>query len=74
MLAARGVGLGTVFTTLQSGITPELCELLAIPDDALPVALIPLGFPDANFGPTRRLPPEEVTFWDRWDQVRARQG
>jgi nitroreductase len=66
MLAARGLGLGTVLTGFQAGIEPTLRELLAIPDDVKPVALIPMGYPDANFGPTRRKPVEEVVHWGRW--------
>jgi len=66
LLAARGLGLGTVLTTFNAGIDAFLRELLAIPADAQPVALIPIGYPDGRFGPTRRKPVEEVLFWGRW--------
>ena len=66
LLAARGLGLGTVLTTFQARIEPTVRELLRLPEDARPVALIPLGFPDANFRPTRRKPVEEVVYWDSW--------
>jgi nitroreductase len=72
LLAARGLGLGTVFTTFQRGIDAGLRPLLGIPDDAMPAALIPLGYPAANFGPTSRHPVEQVTFWDGWDRTAAR--
>ena len=65
-LAARGLGLGTVLTTAHAGVEPMLRAELGIPDNAQPVALIPLGYPAANFGPTRRKPVEEVLYWDRW--------
>lgn len=66
LLGARALGLGSVMTTLQAAIEPQLRALLAIPDDAKPAALIPIGYPAARFGPTNRKPVEEVTFWDRW--------
>jgi len=72
LLAARGLGLGTVLTTFQARIEPTVRELLRLPDDARPIALIPLGFPDAKFGPTRRKPVEEVVYWDSWGNSRSR--
>jgi nitroreductase len=66
MLAARGLGLGTVMTTFQGLIDAELREYLGIPEDATPAALLPLGYPDANFGPVNRKPVAEVAFWEEW--------
>ncbi|HJP40106.1 MAG TPA: nitroreductase family protein, partial [Dehalococcoidia bacterium] len=68
-LAARGFGLGTVFTSFDAGIEPQLRELLGIPEEAQPMALIPLGYSDAKFGPTKRKPVEEVTFWEEWGRA-----
>lgn len=66
LLAARALGLGTVMTTAHKGVEPVLREVLSIPDDAYPVALIPIGFPDANFGPTKRKGLSEILCWNRW--------
>jgi nitroreductase len=66
LLAARGLGLGTVLTTFQARIEDTVRRELALPEDARPVALIPLGYPDADFGPTRRKPIEEVLYWETW--------
>jgi nitroreductase len=66
LLAARGLGLGTVLTTFQARIEDAVRRELALPEDARPVALIPLGYPDADFGPTRRKPIEEVLYWETW--------
>ena len=66
MLAARALGLGTVMTTAQAMIERPLRELLALPDDAHPVAFIPIGFPDADFGPTKRKPVAEILRWNAW--------
>ena len=71
-LAARGLGLGTVLAGFEAAIEAELRAYLGIPDTAVPVALVPLGFPDANFGPTRRKPVDEVTFWDGWGATENR--
>ncbi len=72
MLAARGLGLGTVMTTFQGAVDGVLRERCGIPAEATPAAIIPMGFPDANFGPTNRKPVEDVTGWERWDATRAR--
>ena len=72
LLAARGLGLGTVLTTFQQQIEPFVRQLLSLPEEATPVALIPVGFPDAKFGPTNRRPVNEVVFWDSWDSTRER--
>ncbi|MGI8927800.1 MAG: nitroreductase family protein [Tepidiformaceae bacterium] len=66
LLAARGLGLGSVMTTFQAGMVDELREWLGLPENAMPVALIPIGFPDAKFGPVTRRPVDEVLHWDRW--------
>lgn len=72
LLAARGVGLGGVLTTVNKRIEPGLRALLKIPDHVEPVCTIPLGFPDANFGPTARRPVQEVTHWGAWGETRSR--
>ncbi|MBH80164.1 MAG: hypothetical protein CMQ49_06615 [Gammaproteobacteria bacterium] len=66
MLAARALGLGTVLTTAHGMLDANLRELLSIPDDATPVALIPIGYPDANFGPTTRKGLDEILRWNSW--------
>ena len=66
MLAARGLGLGTVMTTVQTMLDANLRSILAIPGDAHPVALVPIGYPDANFGPTTRKPLDEILRWNTW--------
>ncbi|MBT3623673.1 MAG: hypothetical protein HON77_17825 [Gammaproteobacteria bacterium] len=66
MLSARGLGLGTVMTTAHSLVNDMLREACDIPDDAYPVALIPIGYPDANFGPTTRKGLDEILRWNTW--------
>ncbi len=68
LLAARGLGLGSVITSLHKRYETEIKELLGIPEDVETAALLPIGFPaeGSRYGPTRRAPVEEVTFYDRW--------
>ena len=68
MLAARGLGLGTVITTVHKRFDDEIKELLGIPENVETAALIPLGYPSekARFGGSRRAPVEQVTYRDHW--------
>jgi nitroreductase len=72
LVAARGLGLGTLMSTFHQGMMKELTEWLALPPDTIPVALIPMGFPAANFGPVNRRAVEEVTHWETWGSARQR--
>jgi F420 biosynthesis protein FbiB-like protein len=73
MLAARAQGLGTVLTTFNTAIEDVIRREFSLPNDAKPVATIPVGYPDnQNFGPTTRRPVEEVTYWDGWNQTHPR--
>jgi nitroreductase len=71
MLAARGLGLGTVITTVFKRYDDEIKQLLGIPENVETAALIPLGYPSekAHFGGSRRTPVEQVTYRDRWGQT-----
>ena len=69
LLAARGLGLGSVMTTRnRRGFEKEIKEWLGIPDNVDTAALLPIGYPQdrAHYGPTTRLPVEEVTFSEKW--------
>jgi nitroreductase len=68
LLAARGLGLGSVLTTRQTRFENEIKQLLGIPDDVATAALLPIGFPaeGSRYGPTRRKPLEDVAFSERW--------
>jgi nitroreductase len=72
MLAARGLGLGTLMSTFQARMGRQVNEWLALPEDTVPVALLPMGYPEANFGPVKRKPVEEVTHWETWGSLRSR--
>jgi F420 biosynthesis protein FbiB-like protein len=73
MLAARAQGLGTVLTTFNISLEDLIRKEFGLPDEAKPVAVIPVGYPDGQrFGPTTRNPVESVTFWDGWGNTRTR--
>jgi len=72
-LAARAHGIGTSLTTLYGGHEAELRELLGLPDDALTMALIPLGYPaKGRWAQPKRRPVDEVVHWNGWGATRAR--
>lgn len=72
MLAARTLGLGSVLTTLHRHREKDVIELLGIPPGIETMALIPLGWPMDRHGPTRRKPPAEIAFWDRWGRTQSK--
>lgn len=67
LLAARGLGLGTVWT----GVYPleERMEKtrvhFGIPDNVLPLAIVPLGWPDGEFSAKDRYKADRVHY-DSW--------
>jgi nitroreductase len=67
LLAARALGLGTTFTTLHHTADPTIRGVLGIPDHIRIAATIPLGWPDANFGPVNRRPVEDFVHHDGWE-------
>jgi nitroreductase len=72
-IAARAYGIGTSLTTLYGGHEDELREMLGLPDDALTMALIPMGYPaKGRWAEPKRRPVEEVVHWNRWGALRSR--
>jgi nitroreductase len=67
MLAARARGLGTVLTTLHLREEARFKQILHLPEDVHPEAVIPVGHPEFPFKAPKRRPASEVTHWDRWD-------
>ena len=67
MLAARAYGIGSTLTTLYSGHESETRALLGLPDDALTMALVPLGYPSrGRWTEPKRRPLDEVLFNDKY--------
>jgi nitroreductase len=72
ILAARAFGIGTTLTTLYAGHEDDVRELLGLPDDAMTMGLVPLGYPaKGRWAQPKRLPVEEVTHWNGWGASRS---
>ncbi len=71
LLACRAVGLGAALTTMHQVFEDELHERFGIPDEYGVVVTIPIGYPLGRFGPVRRKPAEDVTYFDRWGESQA---
>ena len=71
MLALRARGLGSAWTTVHLVYEKEAAEILDIPDTILQAALLPVAhFTGDDFRPAKRLPVEEVTYWNGWGRQR----
>src|ERR1700691_6655799 len=66
ILACRAFGLGTLITTNHVRCEDEVRALLGLPPDVSTYALMPIGYPQAKFGPLARKPVSDVAFADRW--------
>jgi nitroreductase len=72
-LAARAYGIGSTLTALYAGHEDEVRALLGLPDDAMTMALIPLGYPaQGRWAQPKRQPIEDVVHWGRWASTRDR--
>ena len=73
MLAARAHGVGTTLTTLYTAHEDEVKKLLQIPEDAMTMALVPLGYPiQGKWAMPKRQSVEDVTHWGMWGNQRQR--
>jgi len=68
LLACRAVGLGAALTTMHQVFEEELTRRFGIPEEYGVVVTIPIGYPIGRFGPVRRRPASEVTYYERWGQ------
>jgi nitroreductase len=75
MLAARAHGIGATLTTLYMGHEAEVRTLLGLDDDALTMALIPLGYPSrGRWSQPRRRPLDEVVFQEKFTTSQRTHG
>jgi nitroreductase len=73
MLAARAYGIGSTLTTLHSTHEDEVREALGLPEDAITMALIPLGYPaKGRWAQPKRRPLEEVVHFDAYGNQGSR--
>lgn len=71
LLACRAVGLGAALTTMHQMFEEELHTYFDIPEDYGVVVTMPIGWPMGNFGPVRRKPAAQSTFFDRWGNLES---
>ena len=71
LLACRALGLGAALTTMHQVFEDQLHERFEIPIEYGVVVTIPIGYPLGKFGPVRRKPAENVTYFDRWGDSNA---
>ncbi|MEM1873774.1 MAG: nitroreductase family protein [Acidilobaceae archaeon] len=67
MLAAHALGLGTVWIQTLRDID-KLRELLSLPLEYIPVALIAVGYPDEQPQAKPRKPLEEIVFFNKFGE------
>lgn len=66
LLAAHALGLGSTLTTLPVLGGDELPDLLGLPDQVVPLAVVPLGHLPTPLGKPRRRPVSEKAHLDRY--------
>jgi nitroreductase len=66
ILACRGLGLGTVLTTIHTFFEDEVKQILGLPPEVQTYALMPIGYPQGKFGPIKRRPVSEVAYLDNY--------
>jgi nitroreductase len=66
LLAARELGLAANLTSWHLFLEAEFKRALGIPRSVHTFALIPVGWPMGQFGPTKRRPAAELIHRDRW--------
>ncbi len=73
MLAAHGRGLGSVYLTAYqeegTALSAEIRNLLGLPAEIEPIALIPLGSPDESPGPKELRPLAGMIHHERFDDA-----
>ncbi len=69
LLACRAIGLGAARMTIHQGFEEELMERFEIPVKHGVVVTIPIGHPVGRFGPVRRRPAQERSYFDRWGRT-----
>jgi nitroreductase len=66
LLACRALGLGAALTTMHQVFEEELHAYFEIPEEFGVVVTMPIGYPMGQFGPVRRKPAAEKTYFNKW--------
>ena len=68
LLAAIGLGLGSLLSTLPLVGGFDFATLLGLPDHVRALALVPIGYPERALTAGRRIDAADKTYRDRFDQ------
>lgn len=68
LLGATALGLGSALTTIATTHAAELRALLVLPESIDPVAVVPIGWPAKQLGPSRREPATSHMHRDHFGQ------
>ncbi len=66
LLAATALGLGSALTTIATVYRTEMQELLGLPEQVRPFAVVPIGHPARRLGPSQREPAAQHMHRDRY--------
>jgi nitroreductase len=66
MLAARGLELGSVLTTLLNMFEEDVKKILNVPSYIKLVAMVGVGYPAVKFSSPKRSPMEQFFHWESW--------
>lgn len=66
LLGALALGLGSLLSTLPVVSAAHVRPVLGLPDNLVPMACIPLGWPARRLGPPRRIPYADKTHRDTY--------
>jgi nitroreductase len=68
LLAAHALGLGAVWTAVfpNEGLIKSVREILEIPDDIIPLNVIPIGVPANKNEPPKDKFKEKNIHWEKW--------
>ena len=74
-LALRARGLGSAWTTLHLRYEQETAAILGIPANVTQTSLLPVAyFTGGDFKPAARVPARQLTYWNRWGELRDGQS
>jgi nitroreductase len=68
LLAAHALGLGTVMTTRWKAREDEIKPILGVPENVSLYAIVPIGWPDRQYGRGKRRRVRELTFREQYGQ------
>ena len=70
MLALRGRGIGTTWTSLLTARADAIAQILEIPEGVTQTVMLPAGYTlNAVLKPAKRVSADSVTYWEQWGQA-----